>query len=44
VNLRCRTNGGTTLRAKEQVNQAAQIRPLKHRVAGEFRDIPCRCT
>jgi integrase len=40
VNLRCRINGGTTLRVKEQVNQAAQLRPLKHRVTGEFRDIP----
>jgi integrase len=40
VNLRCRINNGTTLRVKEQVNQAAQLRPLKHRVAGEFRDIP----
>jgi hypothetical protein len=29
VNLRCRINGGKTLRAREQVNPAAQLRPLK---------------
>jgi len=40
VNLRCRTNHGKTLRVKEQVNPAAQLRPLKFRQAGEFRDIP----
>ena len=40
VNLRCRVNGGSTLRVKEQVNPFAQLRPLKHRTAGEFRDIP----
>jgi hypothetical protein len=27
VNLRCRINGGKTLRAREQVNPAAQLRP-----------------
>jgi hypothetical protein len=40
VNLRCRINWGETLRVKEQVNPAAQLRPLKFRQEGEFRDIP----
>jgi site-specific recombinase XerC len=40
VNLRCRINHGKTLRVKEQVNPAAQLRPLKFRLAGEFRDVP----
>jgi integrase len=40
VNLRCRINGGKTLRAREQVNPAARLRPLKFRREGEFRDIP----
>ena len=40
VNLRCRINRGKTLRVKEQVNPAAQLRPLKFRREGEFRDIP----
>jgi hypothetical protein len=40
VNLRCRINHGKTLRVKEQVNPFAQLRPLKFRQAGEFRDIP----
>ena len=40
VNLRCRINRGTTLRVKEQVNPTAQLRSLKFRKAGEFRDIP----
>lgn len=40
VNLRCRINKGKTLRVKEQVNPAAQLRPLKFRLAGEFRDVP----
>jgi len=40
VNLRCRINHGKTLRVKEQVNPFAQLRPLKFRSAGEFRDIP----
>ncbi len=40
VNLRCRINRGKTLRVKEQVNPAAQVRPLKFRREGEFRDIP----
>lgn len=40
VRLRCRINGGKTLRIREQVNPTAQLRPLKFRVEGEFRDIP----
>jgi hypothetical protein len=28
------------LRIREQVNPTAQLRPLKFRVAGQFRDIP----
>jgi integrase len=40
VNLRCRINRGETLRVKEQVNPAAQLKPLKFRREGEFRDIP----
>jgi integrase len=40
VNLRCRINRGETLRVKEQVNPTAQLRPLKFRQGGEFRDIP----
>jgi integrase len=40
VNLRCRINRGRTLRVKEQVNPAAQLKPLKFRWEGEFRDIP----
>ena len=40
VNLRCRINKGKTLRVREQVDPAAQLRPLKFRRAGEFRDIP----
>jgi site-specific recombinase XerC len=40
VSLRGRINNGSTLRVREQVNPFAQIRPLKHRKAGEFRDIP----
>ena len=40
VNLRCRISHGKTLRVKEQVNPAAQLRPLKFRQAGEFRDVP----
>jgi integrase len=40
VSLRCRISHGTVLRVKEQVNPSAQLRPLKHRQAGEFRDIP----
>jgi len=40
VSLRCRINDGSTLRVREQVNPFAQLRPLKHRKAGEFRDIP----
>ena len=40
VRTRCRINQGTTLRVREQVNPAAQLRPLKFRVEGQFRDIP----
>jgi integrase len=40
VCLRCRINRGRTLRVREQVDPAAQLRPLKFRLAGEFRDIP----
>jgi integrase len=40
VSLRCRINRGETLRVKEQVDPAAQLRPLKFRREGEFRDIP----
>ena len=28
------------MRVREQVNPVAQLRPLKSRVAGQFRDIP----
>ncbi len=40
VSLHCRINHRKTLRVREQVNPAAQLRPLKFRRAGEFRDIP----
>jgi site-specific recombinase XerC len=40
VSLRCRINRSETLRVKEQVNPAAQLKPLKFRQEGEFRDIP----
>jgi integrase len=40
VNLRYRIDGGKTLRVKEQVDPAAQLKPLKFRREGEFRDIP----
>ena len=40
VNLRCRINRDKTLRVKEQVNLAAQLKPRKFRRTGEFRDIP----
>jgi hypothetical protein len=40
VNVRFRINRGKTLRVKEQVNPAAQLKPLKFRQEGEFRDIP----
>jgi integrase len=40
VRTRCRINKGTTLRVREQVNPTAQLRPLKFRVEGQFRDIP----
>ena len=40
VRTRCRINRGTTLRVREQVNPTAQLRPLKSRAEGQFRDIP----
>ena len=40
VNLRCRINTGKTLRVQEQVDPGAQLRPLKFRKRGQFRDIP----
>jgi integrase len=40
VRTRCRINRDSTLRVREQVNPVAQLRPLKFRVAGQFRDIP----
>jgi integrase len=40
VNVKCRIADGRTLRVNEQVNPAAQLRPLKFRKQGEYRDIP----
>jgi integrase len=40
VSLRCRISKRKTLRVREQVDPAAQLRPLKFRKMGEFRDIP----
>jgi integrase len=40
VKTRSRINRGTTLRVREQVNPVAQVKPLKFRVEGQFRDIP----
>ena len=40
VKKRCRINGGTTLRVREQVNPVALEKRLKFRVEGQFRDIP----
>ena len=40
VRTRSRINQGTTLRVREQVNPAAQLKPLKFRAEGQFRDIP----
>jgi len=40
VNLRCRIKTGKTLRVQEQVDPGAQLRPLKFRKPGQFRDIP----
>ena len=40
VNVRCRIGGGTILRAWEQVDQQAQLRPLKFRNEGDYRDTP----
>lgn len=44
VRTRCRISQGTILRIREQVNPVAQLRPLKFRAEGQFRDIPSRCT
>jgi integrase len=40
VRTRCRINRDSTLRVRKQVNPVAQLRPLKFRVAGQFRDVP----
>jgi integrase len=40
LNTRCRVGDGKTLRITEQVNPTAQLRPLKFRKVGEYRDIP----
>jgi integrase len=40
VTTRCRISQDTALRIREQVNPTAQLRPLKFRVTGQFRDIP----
>jgi integrase len=40
VKTRSRINRGTTLRVREQVNPVAQVKPLKFRVEGQFRDVP----
>jgi integrase len=40
IKTRSRINRGTTLRVREQVNPVAQVKPLKFRVEGQFRDVP----
>ncbi|HEY3505783.1 MAG TPA: tyrosine-type recombinase/integrase [Actinocatenispora sp.] len=40
ANTRCRIGDHTRYRATEQVNQQAQLRPLKFRKAGAYRDTP----
>ena len=40
MRTRCRISQGTTLRVREQVNPTAQLKPLKFRAEGQFRDIP----
>ncbi|MEV0408120.1 site-specific integrase [Actinoallomurus sp. NPDC050550] len=40
LNTKCRVGDGQTLRITEQVNPTAQLRSLKFRKAGEYRDIP----
>lgn len=40
IRTKCRVKRGTTLRVKEQVNPVAELKPLKFRTEGEFRDIP----
>jgi hypothetical protein len=44
VSLRCRINRGKTLRVKEQVNPAAQLKPLKFRREGSSVTSPCPST
>jgi len=40
VNLRCRVSNDQALWVKEQADPGAQLKPLKFRRPGEFRDIP----
>jgi integrase len=40
LNIQCRIGDGKTLRVTEQVNPTAQLRPLKFRKVGEYRDLP----
>ncbi|MBO3752567.1 hypothetical protein J5X84_41495, partial [Streptosporangiaceae bacterium NEAU-GS5] len=40
VNVGCRSGDGRTLRVREQVSTTAQLRPLKFRKRGDFRDVP----
>ena len=40
IKTRSRISQGTSLRVREQVNPVAQLKPLKFRVEGQFRDIP----
>jgi integrase len=40
INERCITGQGTVLRVCEQVNPQRQLRPLKFRAAGDYRDTP----
>jgi integrase len=40
VSVRCRVQGGRILRVTEQVNPTAQLRPLKFRKNGDYRDVP----
>jgi integrase len=40
VNVRCRIAGGTTLRVREQVDPYGELKPLKFRKKGDWRDIP----
>ncbi|HEY2265351.1 MAG TPA: site-specific integrase [Streptosporangiaceae bacterium] len=40
IRTKCRVKRGTTLRVREQVNPVAELKPLKFRAEGEFRDVP----